>query len=151
MWMCGVRSDPKQDGMEMDAFSSSAAKKAGPSAQASATRPLVSQRAPLYCFCVSLHGSGCVQRAGRGRASKGVWNLLPSRAPHTSRLHCICMHVRLPLLPCVFFICHPHLYIHLLTATATALRGIMRRGLSMTNPTSKCWGGTECPSCRVNK
>ena len=75
-------------------------------------------------------------------------------SPHVPHTHlactCICMHVRLLPLPCVFFICHPHLYIHLLTATATALRGIMRRGLSMTT-TSKCWGGTECPSCRVNK
>jgi hypothetical protein len=150
MWMCGVRSDPKQDGMEMDAFSSSAAKKAGPSAQASATRPLVSQRAPLYCFCVSLHGSRCVQRAGRGRAK--AFGTFSPHVPHTHlACTCICMHVRLLPLPCVFFICHPHLYIHLLTATATALRGIMRRGLSMTNPTSKCWGGTECPSCRVNK
>ena len=69
--------------------------------------PLDSQRAPLYCFCVSLHGSGCVQRAGARRLEP------------TTRLHCICMHVRLRLLPCVFFICHPHLYIHLLKATAT--------------------------------
>lgn len=87
--------------------------------------PLVSQRAPLYCFCVSLHGSGLAgvyKRAGRLGGEQRRLEPSPLTCPTTHispALAYACMFVRLRLLPCVFFICHPHLYIHLLKATAT--------------------------------
>lgn len=71
--------------------------------------PLVSQRAPYYIVFVFL----CMVAGVYSEPEQGVWN------PQLACTAYACMFVRLRLLPCVFFICHPHLYIHLLKATAT--------------------------------